>query len=127
MTRNILSPPGKYPWQEPFKSPQTLIFCVIPPPFSKFRTDNCPPSRKSGGEGGGGYCVYINDFPNNVICKDAIYADDNTPCSKYHQASDLWQQLEFASELESDLRDTVDWGRKWFVDFSARKTQFVSV
>ena len=61
------------------------------------------------------------------ICKDAIYADDNTPCSKYHQASDLWQQLEFASELESDLRDTVDWGRKWFVDFSARKTQFVSV
>ena len=41
--------------------------------------------------------------------------------------SDLWQQLEFASELESDLRDTVDWGRKWFVDFSARKTQFVSV
>ena len=121
MTRNILSPPGKYPWQEPFKSPQTLIFCVIPPPFSKFRTDNCPPSRKSGGEGGGGYCVYINDFPNNVICKDAIYD------SLYHQASDLWQQLEFASELEYDLRDTVDWGRKWFVDFSARKTQFVSV
>ena len=27
--------------------------------------------------------------------------------------SDLWQQLELASELESDLRDTVDWGRRW--------------
>ena len=31
------------------------------------------------------------------------------------QASDLWQQLELASELKSDLsdlRDTVDWGKK---------------
>ena len=32
--------------------------------------------------------------------------------SKCDQASDLWHQLEFASELESDLRDTVEWGRK---------------
>ena len=31
----------------------------------------------------------------------------------------------FATELESDLRDTVDWGRKW-LDFSAGKTQLVS-
>ena len=37
--------------------------------------------------------------------------------------------LEFsrlASELESDLRDTVDWGRKLFVDFNAGKTQLKS-
>ena len=39
--------------------------------------------------------------------------------SKCHQVSDLWQQLELASELESDLRDTVGWGRKWLVDFNA--------
>ena len=31
-----------------------------------------------------------------------------------------------ASELESDLRDTVDLGRKWLVDFNAGKTQLVS-
>ena len=31
-----------------------------------------------------------------------------------------------ATELESDLRDTVDWGRKWLLDFNAGKTQFVS-
>ena len=31
-----------------------------------------------------------------------------------------------ASELESDLRDTVDWGRKWLVDFKAGKTQLVT-
>ena len=33
----------------------------------------------------------------------AIYDDDSTLCSKCDEASDLWQQLELASELESDL------------------------
>ena len=32
-----------------------------------------------------------------------------------------------ASELESDLQDTVDWGRKWLVDFNAGETQLVSL
>ena len=31
-----------------------------------------------------------------------------------------------ASELDSDLQDTVDWGKKWLVDFKAGKTQLVS-
>ena len=30
------------------------------------------------------------------------------------------------SELESNLQHTVDWGRKWLVDFNAEKTQLVS-
>ena len=38
----------------------------------------------------------------------------------------LWQQLELVSELESDLWDTLDWDRKWFVDLIAGKTQLVS-
>ena len=29
--------------------------------------------------------------------------------TKCNQPSDLWQQLELASELESDLQDTLDW------------------
>ena len=37
----------------------------------------------------------------------------------------LWQQIEMASELESDLRDMVDWGKKWLADFNAGKTQLV--
>ena len=37
----------------------------------------------------------------------------------------MWHQLELASELESDLQDTVDWGRMWLVDFNAGKTQLV--
>ena len=72
------------------------------------------------------FLLYINDLPDDVICDIAIYADDTTLYSKCDRASDLWQQLEFASELESDLRDTVDWGKKWLVDFNAGKTQLVS-
>ena len=71
------------------------------------------------------FLLCINDLPDGVICNIAISADDTTLCSKCDQASDLWQQLELASELESDLRDTVDWGRKWLVDFNARKTQLI--
>ena len=69
--------------------------------------------------------LYINDLPDVVICNIAIYADDTTLYSKCDQAPDLWQQLELASELESDLRDTVDWGKKWLADFNAGKTQLV--
>ena len=47
--------------------------------------------------------LYINDFLDDVICNIVIYADDTTLYSKCDQASDLWQQLELASELESDL------------------------
>ena len=71
------------------------------------------------------FLLDINDLPDDVICNIAIYVDDTTLYSKCDQRSDLWQQLELASELESDLRDTVDWARKWLVDFNAGKTQLV--
>ena len=45
----------------------------------------------------------INDLPDDVMCNIAIYADDTTLYSKCDEASDLWQQLELASECESDL------------------------
>ena len=70
--------------------------------------------------------MYINDLPDDVICNIAIYADDTTLYSKCDQVSDLWQQLELASEIESDLRDTADWDKKWLADFNAGKTQLVS-
>ena len=72
------------------------------------------------------FLLYINGLPDDVICDIAIYADDTTLYSKCNRASDLWQQLELACELESDLRDTVDCGKKWLVDFNAGKTQLVS-
>ena len=72
------------------------------------------------------FLLNINDPADDVICNIAIYADDTTLYSKCDEVFDLWQQLELASELESDLQDTVDWGRKWLVDFNAGKTQLVS-
>ena len=49
------------------------------------------------------FLLYINDLSDDVICNIAIYADDITLYSKCDQTSDLWQQLELASELEYDL------------------------
>ena len=49
------------------------------------------------------FLLYITDHHDNVICNIAIYAEDITLHSKCDQASDLWRQLELASELESDL------------------------
>ena len=72
------------------------------------------------------FLLHINDLPDDVICNTTIYADDNTLYSEYDQAPDLQKQLELASELESDLPDTVDQGGKWLVYFNAGKTQLVS-
>ena len=54
-----------------------------------------------------------------------IEKKNTTLYSKCDQASNLWQQLELASELESDLQDTVDWGKKWLADFNAGKFQLI--
>ena len=51
--------------------------------------------------------LYINDLPDDGISNIAIFAD------------------ELASEIESDLWDTMDWGRKWLVDCNAGKSQLV--
>ena len=47
------------------------------------------------------FLQYINHLPDDVICNIAI-------------------------SIESDLRDIVDCGRKWLVDFETGKTQQVS-
>ena len=64
------------------------------------------------------FLPFINEV-RDVICKAVIYAD-------IYLYSAMWQQLELVSELESDLRDTVDWGKTWIVDFNAGKIQLVS-
>ena len=51
------------------------------------------------------FLLYINDLPD-VISDIATYADDTSLYSECDQASDMWQQLELVSELESDLSDT---------------------
>ena len=57
------------------------------------------------------FLLYI-DLYDDVICNIVIYADVTTFCSKCYQTSDLWQELEMATELESDLWDIMNWDRK---------------
>lgn len=70
--------------------------------------------------------IFINDLSDDAFCNIAIYVDDITLYSMCGKSSDLWQQQEFACELESDLRYTVNKDRKRLADFSTRKTQLVS-
>ena len=54
------------------------------------------------------FLLYVNDLPDDFISNITIYADGTTLYSKCVLVSDLWQQLELASELESDLGDIID-------------------
>ena len=51
------------------------------------------------------FLLYIYDFSNDVFCNFVVCVDDIT--------FDLWQQLELASELVSDLRDIVDCSKNY--------------
>ena len=70
------------------------------------------------------FLLYINDLPDDIVYDIAIYADDTSLCCKCDQASDLWQQLELASELESDLGDTVDLGKKLLISMLGKLNWF---
>ena len=72
------------------------------------------------------FLLYLNDLTDDVICNIVIYPDNTTLYSQRNQAPDLYQQLQLACELESDLQDTMNWGRKWLVHFNAGETQLVS-
>ena len=52
------------------------------------------------------FVLYVNDCLDDVILNIAIYADVTDLYSRCDHVSYLWQQLELASKLESDLRDT---------------------
>ena len=69
------------------------------------------------------FLLYINDLFDHAIINIAIHASNTTLCIKCDQASNLCQQLELASGLESDLRDTRNWSRKGLADSDAGKTQ----
>ena len=71
------------------------------------------------------YYILMTFLMMLLISNIDICPEEATLYSKCNQASDLWQQLELPSEHESNLRDRVDWDRKWLVDFNAGNTQLV--
>ena len=70
------------------------------------------------------FLLCINDLCEDVICGIAIFADYTSLCSKCDQASDLWNNLNWLLNLNLVYK-TLDWDKKWLVDFSAGKTHLV--
>ena len=72
------------------------------------------------------FLLYINDLPENILQNIDIFADDTTLYSGVSSRPSRWDQLEYAADLELDLKSVVDWGKKWLVSFNPGKTQLVS-
>lgn len=72
------------------------------------------------------FLIFINDLPDDLISKLAIYADDSTIYSCIPK-SDMFSQVEMAGEIELDLMSIVEWGEKWMVTFNSTKTKLLSV
>ena len=70
------------------------------------------------------FLLYIHDIPDDVVILLSMLIILST-LNVIRHLSDLWQQVELASEIEPNLQDTEDWGRKWLVDFNSGKTQLV--
>lgn len=72
------------------------------------------------------FLIFINDLPDDIISKLAIYADDSTIYSCIPK-SDMFGKVEMAGEIELDLQSIVEWGVKWLVTFNSTKTKLLSV
>ena len=73
------------------------------------------------------FLTYINDLPDNLLSKVAIYADDTSLYSCLDKKSALFDRLQHASNLESDLSSLSDWGSQWLVTFNSKKTKLLSI
>ena len=73
------------------------------------------------------FLLFINDLPDHILCKLAIYADDSTLYSCLGKSAKLFDKVEMAADLEYDLRSIVEWGKKWQVTFNSTKTKLLSI
>ena len=90
--------------------PVSLLF-VVSKVFEKHVNDKLVDHLKK--------CGRLSDFQNNRVS----HAGFVHKLKSYGISGQVFvQQLELASEVESDLWNAVDWGRKWLVDFNAGKT-----
>ena len=74
------------------------------------------------------FLLYINNLPDDIICDIAIYADE---LMILLSILSVIRHLICSNNLNWLLNlnlfyETLDWGKKWLVDFNAGKTQLVS-
>ena len=70
------------------------------------------------------FLLYINDLPDDVICDVVIYADILLSVLSVIRHLICGNNLNWLLNLNL-ICETLDWGKKWLVDFSAEKTQLV--
>ena len=79
------------------------------------------------------FLIFINDLPDNVLCKLSMYADDTTLYQSLDSQGTAtkneaqWAKFEMAADLEYDLRTITEWGDSWLVSFNATKTKLLSI
>ena len=54
------------------------------------------------------FLIFINDIPDCILSKLAIYADDTTLYSSLNKTKKLFDKVEMAAELENDFRTVVE-------------------
>ena len=64
----------------------------------------------------------MNYLLDNVICNVDIHAVNFNLHSKCDLASEMWLQLDLATEFRSDLGDSVDWVRKLLANLNPKKS-----
>ena len=73
------------------------------------------------------FLVFINDLPDDLFSRVGIFADDTTIYSCLSKSHTVFEKVELAADLESDLRTVTEWGDKWLVSFNSSKTKLLSI
>ena len=71
--------------------------------------------------------IFINDLPENLLFKVAIFAADTSLYSCLNEKSNLSDRTELSNNLEHDLTTVSNWDSKWLVTFYSKKKQLLSI
>ena len=69
------------------------------------------------------FLIFINDLPSEIVSSVNMYVDDTTV---YEQTYKTYKDINLASDLSSDLKEVVKWGKTWLVTFNSSKTNLLS-
>ena len=56
------------------------------------------------------FLIFINDLRDDLTCRVGTFADHTTLCSSLPKPSCIFDKIELAADLESDLRIVVEMG-----------------
>ena len=66
------------------------------------------------------FLIFINDLPDNLLSKVAIFNDITSLYSCLNEKSNRTDRTEHSNNLEHDLSSVSNWGSKWLVTFNSK-------